>query len=136
MSHSAAVHHASAAQPDSGAYNNCTGGLWCDYSGTNGTLECIYSAGSTNWANKLFECRNSDESFANRTSGLVRLYFSPNQKGAWVCINASKYDNNLAGFKFNNENSGNTAGYGQPIEDNVASSQVAGGSCSNPLNWP
>jgi hypothetical protein len=136
MSHSAAVHHASSAKPDTGAYTNCQSGLWCDYIGTNGTYECIYSAGSTNWANTLFQCRNLDESFANRTSGLVRLYYSPNEQGAWACINASKYENNLAGFTFNNESKANTPGYGKPIEDDVASSEVASGNCSNPLNWP
>lgn len=135
VSNSAAVHQ-HAVEPDTGAYTNCQRGLWCDYIGTSGRYECIYSSGTTNWSNTFFQCRNLDESFANRTSGLVRLYYSPNEQGAWVCIDASKYENNLSGFVFNNENKAETAGYGQPIKDNVASSEAASGNCSNPLNWP
>lgn len=136
VSRSAAVLRARTAEPDSGAYANCQQGLWCDYIGTSGKGECIYSSRTTNWANALFQCRNLDESFANRTSGLVRLYYSPGEQGAWACVDASKYENNLSPFTFNNESHANTPGYHKPIENNVASSEVASGNCSNPLNWP
>lgn len=121
-----------------GAYTNCQSGLYCDYSGTDGNDTCIYGAVTTNWSNDFFQCRNSDESFANRLSGLIRLYYSPGEAGAWVCIDASKYDNNFSSpkYTFNNEGTGNTAGYGKPIVNNVASSEVASGSCSNPLPLP
>lgn len=119
--------------PD-GAYDSCPSGDYCDFRSTGGEPlpACLYSnAEVSNWAS----CRNHDESFANRTSGLVRLYYSPGLQGAWVCIDASKYSNNLAGYVFNNGGTGK-AGFGYTLENDVASSSTASGNCSNPLPWP
>jgi hypothetical protein len=117
-----------------GAYDSCPSGDYCDFTSTGGTPlpACIYdNTEISNWEG----CRNHDESFANRTSGLVRLYYSPGLQGAWVCINSGAYQNNLAGFTFNNGGTAK-AGFGKPIENDVASSSTASGSCSNPLPWP
>jgi hypothetical protein len=120
------------ASPDQ-AYDNCTSGYYCDYAGTNGSDLCLEASVSLpNWGD--YGCRNVDESFANRTSGLVRLYYSPDYQGAWVCIDASKYSNNLAPYTFNNGSS--SAGYGAPLENDVASSSTASGNCTNPLPLP
>jgi hypothetical protein len=117
-----------------GAYDNCPSGDYCDFTSTGGEPlpACLYdNAEVSNWE----ACRNADESFANRTSGVVRLYYSPGLKGAWVCLNSGAYQNNLAGFTFNNGGTAK-AGFGKPIENDVASSSTASGSCSNPLPWP
>jgi hypothetical protein len=116
------------------AYDNCHTGYYCDYADTSGSNTCLVdNVTDESWMGA--GCRNVDESFANRTSGLVRLYYSPDLQGAWVCIDASKYSNNLAGYVFNNGGSGK-AGYGAPLENDVASSETASGNCSNPLPWP
>jgi hypothetical protein len=120
------------ASPDQ-AYDNCASGYYCDYVGTDGSDICLLdNATDRYWSDA--GCRNVDESFANRTSGLVRLYYSPDLGGAWVCIDASKYSNNLSGYVFNNGSG--KAGYGASLENDVASSSTASGSCSNPLNLP
>jgi hypothetical protein len=120
------------ASPDQ-AYDNCASGYYCDYAGTSGSDLCLLdNATDRYWSDA--GCRNVDESFANRTSGLVRLYYSPDLGGAWVCIDASKYSNNLAGYVFNNGSG--KAGYGAPLENDVASSSTASGNCSNPLPLP
>jgi hypothetical protein len=119
-------------RPDQ-AYDNCHTGYYCDYVGTSGSDTCLVdNATDDSW--QAAGCRNVDESFANRTSGLVRLYYSPDLGGAWVCIDASKYSNNLAGYVFNNGSG--KAGYGAALENDVASSSTASGNCSNPLPWP
>jgi Peptidase inhibitor family I36 len=136
----AAVAAPHAAQPTTtakitaGAYVNCPAGDYCDFTSTSGNGSRLLGSGNLlSWGS----FRNHDESFANRTSGLVRLYYHPNLKGDWVCINASAYQNNLAGYIFNNGPAGAANGQGAPIENNVASSQAAAGqSCSNPLPWP
>jgi hypothetical protein len=129
---SASARPAETARPDQ-AYDNCPSGYYCDYVGTDGSTYClILNGGDDSWQDA--GCRNVDESFANRTSGLVRLYYSPNLQGAWVCINPGAYSNNLAGYVFNN--GPDRAGYGAPLENDVASSSVASGDCGNPLPWP
>lgn len=113
------------------AYDNCRSGYWCDYASTSGSKLCQEQSGTVRyWSN--FGCRNVDESFANRTSGLVRLYYSPNLKGPWVCVDSGWYSNNLnnGAYKFNN---GSGTGYGEKIINNVASSSTALGTCTNPL---
>jgi Peptidase inhibitor family I36 len=113
-----------------GAYNNCSSGYFCDFIYTNGNHECFKSSNTQNrWSD--FGCRNVDESLANRTSGLVRLYYSPNKAGAWVCLDSGFYSNNLSPYTF--DNGQGRAGYGYPVNNDVASSEVGTGSCSNPL---
>jgi hypothetical protein len=135
-----AVHAAGRGTPAPGAvrpqqaYDECPSGYYCDYAETDGHgsegLPCFYASISlSDWA----ELGCPSESFANRTSGLVRLYYLGGYGGAWVCIDAGAYSNNLAGYKFNN-GSGKT-GYGSSIENHIGSSSVASGSCSNPLPW-
>jgi len=119
--------------PD-GAYDNCYHPgytSYCDFNGTSGRNLCFWSPGlygSINWGN----CRNHDESFANRSGGLVRLYYSPNDQGAYACVNNGWYSNDLNKdvYTFNN---GNGAGKGQEIWENVASDHWYTGGCVKPL---
>jgi len=114
-----------------GAYDNCTQGLYCSFNGTNGTSMCLEAggAGVDNWPSA---CRNQDESFANRVTTLVRLYFGPNETGPWACVDNGWYSNDLNKdvYTFNN---GSGTGLGDEIWENVASSDAAVGSCKNPL---
>jgi Peptidase inhibitor family I36 len=125
---------AETAGPDQ-AYDKCPRGYYCDYVGTRGSRYCfLTNRTDSSW--QAAGCRNADESFANRTSGLVRLYYSPDLKGDWVCINPGAYSNNLAGYVFNNGPDKPGYGNGARLENNVASSSVGFGHCSNPLPWP
>jgi hypothetical protein len=120
------------------AYDNCTGeyaDIYCDYIETDGNDRCFaIEVSQPNWGN--YDCRNLDESFANRDGEgvLVRLYYSPNYKGAWACVNNGWYSNNLNKDVYTFNNGGSSApGHGQEIWDNIASSYVGDGTCSNPL---
>jgi len=122
------------ATPD-GAYNNCFSSLYCSFNSTNGNNECL-EGGLVNPVNWPSACRNHDESFANIVSGLVRVYYSPNEKGAWACIPNGWYSNNLNKSAYTFDNGSGDAGYGQEIWENIASSAgggLNGGKCSNPL---
>lgn len=91
---------------------------------------CLNLVVTANWAN--YGCRNVDEAFANLLSVAVRLYYSPNEKGAWVCVPAGWTSSDLYGYTFNN-GSGD-AGYGQLIFNNVASARVSGSNnCTNKI---
>jgi Peptidase inhibitor family I36 len=117
-----------------GAYLNCRAGLWCDFTAPGGAGNVAFGSGTQP---SLGGLSHADQSFANRTSGLVRLYYLPYLKGDWVCIDASKYANSLAGFTFNNGPAGAANGHGLPILRGVSSIQVSPGqSCTNPLPWP
>jgi Peptidase inhibitor family I36 len=117
-----------------GAYTNCPNKYWCLYSGLSGSGLCWHSLATVRYLSDYF-CRNEDASFANRTPGLIRLYYSPNLSGDWVCVNSGWYSNNLFNdfYKFNNGTSGTAGGAGELIWMNVASVEVASGKCSNPL---
>jgi Peptidase inhibitor family I36 len=116
------------------AFDNCPGGRWCLYYGPNGQPLCWDSLSTVRYLSD-YGCRNEDWSFANRTSGLVRMYYSPNLGGDWVCVNSGWYSNNLENqaYRFNNGTSGVAGGQGELIWRNVASVEVASGKCSNPL---
>lgn len=119
------------ALPDQ-AYDNCLDGAYCDYNGTNGKDKCFTETigAPINWS---AACRNHDESFANHNiGGLVRLYYSPDLKGAWACVNNGWYSNNLNKdvYTFNN---GSGPGHGQEIWKNIASSEALTGGCRHPL---
>lgn len=113
------------------AYDDCSSAFWCTYNTTNGGSYCLSSQGNvSNWGN--YGCRNEDESFANRTSGGVRLYYSPDYGGAWACVNPGWYSNNLNKNVYLFYNGSGLSGYHQEIWKNVASSGV-GSKCTNPL---
>jgi hypothetical protein len=106
-----------------------------DYSTTNQGTLCAEIQGtngsSVNWSN--YGCRNVDESFANGATVAVRIYFSPNEGGAWTCLPAGGSWNNLDNSKYT-FNSGSGAGAGQKVENNVASSQFAtSNNCTKPM---
>src|SRR5215469_7893963 len=107
---------------------HCSSGNFCDYILPNYGGLC-YSTPETQTS--LAGCRNRDESIANGSRDLVRMFFSPNLAGAWVCINPGTQFANLFGLRFNN--GPNRPGYGFPVEDDVASIQFASGLCGNPL---
>jgi hypothetical protein len=101
---------------------------YCDYTYTGYSHLCLFSeANISNWGS----CRNVDESFFNRPGYVVRLYYSPNYAGAWVCFPQNTGISNLAGYTFNN--GPGRAGYGARVENDVASSALYQGSCSNPI---
>jgi hypothetical protein len=102
------------------SWNNDTG------SGTP-CLTATYTETVSNWGS----CRNKDEYFANDTPGAVRLYYSPDEEGAWVCVPAS-WQGSLEPYTFDNDKSGDTAGYGSPVYEDVASSTSDSGGCDNP----
>jgi Peptidase inhibitor family I36 len=118
-----------------GAFDNCPQHYWCLYSGLNGNPLCWSSLATVRYLSD-YDCRNLDDSFANRTGGLVRMYYSPNLQGDWVCVNSGWYSNALYNefYVFNNGPIGNAQyGTGQSIYLNVASIEVGSGKCSNPL---
>jgi hypothetical protein len=110
-----------------------------DYSTANGPyattspddVPCLELVVTANWGN--YGCRNVDESFGNLLSVAVRLYYSPDEQGAWVCIPAgwiSPKNSGLSGYYFNN--GPNAPGYEQYIWNNVASASVS--SANNCVN--
>jgi hypothetical protein len=118
-----------------GAYVNCAAGVWCDFTATNGNGRVDFS--SLTQVLLGGGVAKADESFANRTSGLVRLYYLTYNRGDWVCIDASAYANSLVGWTFNNGPAGAANGQGLPILRGVASIEVGPGqACTNPLPWP
>lgn len=127
-------HHSSVAPQVSldGAYTNCSNGDFCDFAGDNGNRECLFTPiTDRNWGS----CINADESVANRTPGLIRLYYDTGLNGAWVCIDSSKYSNNLSAYTFDNGGT-DSDGYGYPVVNDVGSSESAPGNCTNPLPLP
>jgi hypothetical protein len=105
-----------------------------DESGMSGGMyvECFRStaSGLLEWANVGSGCRNRDVAFFSDWPGPIRLYYSPDRGGAWVCVPPG-WGGSLAGYTFNN-GSGD-AGYGDPVKNDVASSYANdSGSCSNP----
>lgn len=96
-------------------------------------IPCLSLVVTANWGN--YGCRNVDESFSNILSVAVRLYYSPNEQGAWVCIPAgwtSPKNSGLSNYWFNN--GPNAPGYGQGIWNNVASASVSSGNnCTNSI---
>jgi hypothetical protein len=105
-------------------------GFYCDFRSTGYSSLCFESQGNnTNWNNNSLNCRNHDESIANDTGFYLRLYYGPNASGAWVCLGIGEPKSNLAGIKFNNGNG--LSGYGHDVENNVASSYLSQGRCTN-----
>ena len=89
----------------------------------------VEPASAPNWGG----CRNQDESLFVNATQIVRIYYSPNYRGAWACLPAynNYQDVNHSNQTFNN-GSGDP-GYGQQVWLNVASSKFGTGSCSNPM---
>ncbi len=137
-SHPAA--HAAAARDSArldGAYTNCPAGDWCIFKGLNGTGARLAHPG--NWpVTYKVAFRNTDESFANRTSGLVRFYYSINYQGGYICVNSGGYANDAAYYAFYETGSSpNTStGSGITVFQQIASIGVARGNCGNPLPLP
>lgn len=105
---------------------------WCMWSGTDATGTQlgpeegnIANLGSIGW-------RNIDESVENDAEPYgeyLRLYYSPNYGGAWVCLNVGTYIQNTANHSFNNGS--NLAGYGATLYRNVASVSFSDTKCTN-----
>lgn len=114
-----------------GALDNCIFGAYCDFSRTSGAHNCEDWGldGPLNWAE---QCRNHDESFANKIGGPVRLYYSPDEEGAWACVSNGWYSNDLNKDAYTFDN-GSGSGAGQEIWENIASSDAAHGRCTHPL---
>jgi Peptidase inhibitor family I36 len=101
---------------------------YCDFSsGDPGGRGCLNADASVaNWES----CRNQDIGFWNATPYSVRLYYSPNYAGAWICVPGNTDIGSLSGKDFNN-GSGDP-GYGDPVRNDVASSTLSGSNnCSN-----
>jgi hypothetical protein len=111
--------------PAAGA--NC-GEDFCDYLLPNFSGLCY---GTNVSQSGLTGCRNRDESFGNTSSSTVRLFFSPSFGGASVCLPAGAQFSNLSGLKFNI--GPGMAGFGQAIENNVASMTISSSKCLTPL---
>jgi hypothetical protein len=130
--HAAAAHEK--ASPD-GAYTNCPNGDWCIFTGLNGTGSRLAHSGT--WPH-MPAFRSRDESFANRTAGLVRLYYHPAYGGAYVCLNRGAYANDAYYYAFYEGGSGvsTASGIGITVFREVASVGVGRGNCTNPLPLP
>lgn len=126
MAHNAVMLEADA--PGAQAAVHCSSGNFCDYILPNYGGTCYSTPESQT---SLAGCRNRDESIANGSADVVRMFYSPNFAGAWVCINPGTQFANLSGYRFNN--GPHRAGYGSPVEDDVASIQFGTGRCGNPL---
>jgi hypothetical protein len=122
------------ASPD-GAFTNCPNGDWCIFTGLDGTGSRL--AHSTTWPH-MPVFRSTDESFANRTSGLVRFYYHPSYGGAYVCVDSGAYANDAYYYAFYEGGTGvsTATGIGITVYREIASVGVARGGCSNPLPLP
>jgi hypothetical protein len=110
-----------------------------DYAATGYKSECFAVDGGgadVNWS--TYGCRNVDESIDNQASingasFIVRLYYSPNEGGAWTCVPVGEEIGNLNNKKYT-FNSGSGPGAGDMVWNNVASSAASDtGSCTNPI---
>jgi len=107
--------------------------VYCIYMGTNGTGTYMVTQLSLG---DLMLFRNADESVdnpigLNNNKMYLRLYYSPNYAGSWVCMNPGFIPNTSA-YAFNNGPS--LGGYGTSIWKNVASATLTGTACGNPIN--
>ncbi|HEY8044523.1 MAG TPA: hypothetical protein VIF35_09670 [Streptosporangiaceae bacterium] len=107
--------------------------VWCMWSGTEatGTQFGPKSGSIANLGN--YSWRNLDESVENSAEPYgvyLRLYYSPNYGGAWVCLNVGTYIQNTGNHSFNN--GPNLAGYGATLYRNVASVSFTDSVCTNP----
>jgi Peptidase inhibitor family I36 len=106
------------------------GGDYCIWQGINGTGNEEVNTTS----DPLLPYRNEDESVENSGAPYdlyLRLYYSPNYAGAWVCINPGSWLPNASNYNFNN-GSGD-AGYGATVWKNVASARFNTEACTNPI---
>ncbi len=118
-----------------GAYDNCPNGDWCIFTGPNGTGGRLAHAGDSS---SIGDFRSKDQSFANRTSGLVRFYYHPSYGGARVCLNHGQYANYAYYYAFYLPGGATSTASGQGITtfQEIASVLVGGGNCGNALPLP
>jgi hypothetical protein len=115
---------------------NCSedGDSWCLWTKVNaGGTEFGPNHGSDNNLGTI-GLRNSDGSVENEAEPYavyLRLYYSPNYAGAWVCLDAATYIANTANYIFNNGT--NRPGYHATLYDNVASVSFNSSACTNPI---
>jgi hypothetical protein len=105
------------------------GGDWCIWSGINGDGALEYGTTSAS----SISLRNLDGSVENSGDPYnlyLRLYYSPNYGGAWVCLNPGVWLANTANYKFNNGSG--YPGYEKTLYDDVASVRFNTDPCSNP----
>jgi hypothetical protein len=131
----AAAHAAAPKVSLDGAYTNCPNGDWCIFTGLNGTGSRLAHPGT--WPH-MPAFRSKDQSFANRTGGLVRFYYHPAYGGAYVCVNHGGYANDAAYYAFYETGSAPNTGTGSGITvfAQIASVGVGRGNCTNPLPLP
>ena len=110
---------------------DCPGNNACVWAGNNFTEAFLITyPGATQWGPPGF--RNVDESFYNNSLYSVRLYYSPGEKGAWVCIKPNTTISDInSSYVFNN-GSGDS-GYDSPLRNDVASSSMTTKTCTNPI---
>ena len=111
---------------------HCNPGHFCSYNNTNGTSPCFQQPTSTTYLNWAAGCANEDESLNNNIAqpgypGLTRVYFSPFEAGAWMCMNAGNYIDDVSTghngpYRFDQGNG--LGGYGKPIYKDIASSEI------------
>jgi hypothetical protein len=121
----AASAHAGSASPNL----SCPDTGWCIFLSTYYTGS--WESGAVN--EPLMPYRNQDESESNYR-GWLRLYYSPNYAGAWVCIDDGTDIPDTSKYVFNN--GAGKAGYGATLWNNVASltwSSSSSSICSNPI---
>ncbi|HET7012779.1 MAG TPA: hypothetical protein VFI65_02640 [Streptosporangiaceae bacterium] len=111
---------------------HCNPGHFCSYNDTNGTSPCLQQATSTTYLNWPGTCANEDESLNNNIAGpgypgLTRVYYSAYEAGAWMCMNAGNYiDDVTTGHNgpYRFDQGSKLAGYGKVIYKDIASSEI------------
>lgn len=111
---------------------SCDTGYWCViYHGVvNESKDSVSNwenLGSGGW-------RNEDDGIWNdmKPGWYLRLWYSPDYKGAHVCIDPGVKIANLAGYVFDESNNTDT-GWHHPVKDDVASDTVNQSKCTDPL---
>jgi hypothetical protein len=125
-----------ATTPTCTAIANPSGPAWCIWSGTGGTGSQEAIGQSTVLDLDNYYIRNLDKSVedavgANGGKMYLRLYYSLNLKGSWVCLDPGTFLYDTFYYNFNNAPS--QPGYGQSIYDNVASLSWTSSACGNPI---
>jgi hypothetical protein len=119
---------------------NPTSPSWCIWTAFNGGLGYSGYTEASAWYSvpnlSTFEVRNLDKSLENAVGSdggklYLRLYYSPNYGGAWVCVNPGFFAGDTGAYYF--DNGSGKAGFDQTIYDNVASLTYTTSACTNPL---
>jgi hypothetical protein len=111
---------------------NCPPGYFCSYNSTNGSSPCFKQPTSTTYYNWAGTCADKDQSLNNNIAhpgypGLTRVYHNTFESGAWMCMNAGNYIDDVSKghdgpYRF--DQGQGLAGYNASIKQNIQSSEI------------